>query len=133
MNKIDVKDTIHKSVRLIETILAAIVIISVCLYIFSNMGFFITADWQSRETFYDFIYRVLLTTIGLELARMLVTHNFMSILELLAFVVARKMLKPDITTVDIVLGIISFVALLFANRYLINQDPNSKEAIRNNH
>lgn len=119
MNNLDIKNTIHKSVKVIETILACIVIASVLLYILNSIGMFISADWQDRETFYELIYRVLLTTIGLELARMLVTHNFISILELLAFVVARKMLKPDITTIDIVLGVISFVVLLFANRFLI--------------
>jgi len=127
MKEIDVKKYIQRLVKLIETFLAVIVIVSVVFYIFNSIGIFLSADWQSRETFYELIYRVLLTTIGLELARMLVTHNFMSILELLAFVVARKMLKPDITTVDVVLGIISFVILLIASRFLITPDTKAAQ------
>jgi len=40
---------------------------------------------------------VLLLVIGLELVRMLVTHSLSAVLELLAFVIARKMLKPDLS------------------------------------
>ena len=132
MNKLDVKNTIHNSVKVIETILACMVIASVFLYVVHSIGMFISADWQNKDTFYELIYRVLLATIGLELARMLVTHSFISILELLAFVVARKMLKPDITSVDIMLGVIAFAILLFANRYLITKSSNIKALSGNN-
>lgn len=107
------------TVKFIENFLAFIVLFSVTLYILSSFLFFLNADWQTKEVFYELIYRVLLTTIGLELARMLVTHNFLSILELLAFVVARKMLKPELTSIDVLLGVVSFTILLIANRFLI--------------
>lgn len=106
-------------IKWIEKILAVAVILGVVTYVGSSLTGFMSADWHDKEVFYDLIYRVLLVTIGLELSRMLVTHSFSAILELLAFVVARKMLKPDITTVDVVLGVISFVALLGAHRYFI--------------
>lgn len=110
---------IPKMVSFIEKILAAVVLLSVITYTLFNVMFFIQADWQTKEVFYELIYRVLLVTIGLELARMLVTHNFLSILELLAFVVARKMLKPDLSSVDVLFGVLSFIAILTANRFLI--------------
>jgi hypothetical protein len=106
-------------IKWIEKTLAFAVILAVITYFGSSIGAFITANWQEKEIFYDLIYRVLLVTIGLELARMLVTHSFSAILELLAFVVARKMLKPDITAVDVVLCVVSFVTLLGAHRYFI--------------
>lgn len=76
-------------------------------------------DWQLSQTFYDLIYRVLLLVIGLELVRTLVLHDLIAILELLAFVIARKMLKPDILALEIVLAVAAFVALLAARRYLL--------------
>jgi hypothetical protein len=54
---------------------------------------------------------VLLLVIGLELVRTLVTHDLRAILELLALVVARKMLKPDLAVMDIFLSVLAFVAL----------------------
>jgi hypothetical protein len=78
-------------------------------------------DWTAKETFYELIYRVLLLVIGLELVRMLVTHSLGAVLELLAFVIARKMLKPDLTALDIILSVIAFVVLLGGRRYLISR------------
>ncbi|MFA6600580.1 MAG: hypothetical protein WC352_00750 [Candidatus Omnitrophota bacterium] len=114
-------------IKWIEKILAVAVVLAVMIYIGLSASGFMAANWHEKEIFYELIYRVLLVTIGLELARMLVTHSFIAILELLAFVVARKMLKPDITSVDVVLGVVSFVALLAANYYfvtpLLKPDP----------
>ena len=78
-------------------------------------------DWASKETFYELIYRALLIVIGLELVRMLITHSLAAVLELLAFVIARKMLKPDLTSMDIILSVLAFVALLGGRRYLMSQ------------
>src|SRR5262249_11115213 len=81
------------------------------------------------ETFYELIYRVLLLVIGVELVRTLVTHELRAILELLAFVVARKMLKPDLGVLDILLSVLAFVSLLAANRFLVStpSPPESRE------
>jgi len=86
-------------------------------------------DWRLPETFYELIYRVLLLVIGIELVRTLVTHELRAILELLAFVVARKMLKPDLAVLDILLSVLAFVALLAANRFLLSTSlpPGSQE------
>jgi hypothetical protein len=115
------KDTapIPRAITYIERILAVIVVVGVLVYAAYSVGFFFRADWGTRETFYELIYRVLLVTIGLELSRMLITHSFLAILELLAFVVARKMLKPDIETWEVFLGVLAFVAILAAYQYCI--------------
>jgi len=119
MIKIQIKDLIPLTVKKIENFLAVAVILGVLVYIIASFHNFVGVDWNEREVFYDLIYRVLLVTIALELSRMLMTHSFIAILELLAFVVARKMLKPDITTVDVLLGVFAFVALLGAYRYFV--------------
>jgi hypothetical protein len=75
------------------------------------------------------IYRVLLLVIGVELVRTLVTHELGAVLELLGFVVARRMLKPDLAVLDILLSVLAFVALLAANRFLLftPSPPESRE------
>jgi hypothetical protein len=86
-------------------------------------------DRQLTETFYELIYCVLLLVIGVELVRTLVTHDLRAILELLAFVVARKMLKPDLAVMDILLSVLAFMALLAANRFWLSLPvpPDGKE------
>jgi len=114
-----IKTAIPHLVKWIEIMLAIVVTVAVILYILNNIPYFLQADWQSKDVFYELIYRILLITIGLELARMLVTHHFTSIIELLAFVVARKMLVPNLTSLDVFLGVVSFVIIVITYRYFI--------------
>lgn len=105
--------------RHLERTLAILVIVAVLVYTAYSTPLFLTADWAAQETFYDFINRVLLIIIGLELARMLVAHSFLAILELFAFVIARKMLNPEIIMTEAFLGVISFVAILGTYRFFV--------------
>ena len=108
-------------VRWLEKFLAVAVLASVILAAIHG-GIHLTGlDWTANETFYELIYRMLLLVIGLELVRMLITHSLAAVLELLAFVIARKMLKPDLTSVDIILSVLAFVALLAGRKYLMSR------------
>jgi hypothetical protein len=104
-----------------ERALAIAVFAGVIAYLIGSIQVLLAMDWTATETFYDLIYRVLLLVIGLELMRMLVTHELEAILELLAFVIARKMLKPDLTSIDISLGVLAFVALVAARFYMFDR------------
>lgn len=77
-------------------------------------------DWESAGAFCELIYRTPLLVIGLEPARMLVAHSLAAALELLAFVIARKMIKPDLTALDITIKVVAFVALLGGRKYLMS-------------
>ncbi|MCL1979827.1 MAG: hypothetical protein FWG62_01975 [Proteobacteria bacterium] len=113
----------------IERALALVILAGVLVYGFCSVQALAAMDWQTTETIYELIYRVLLMVIALELVRTLVTHDLQAILELLAFVVARKMLKPDLSVLDILMSVLAFVCLLVANRFLFstpaseNQEP----------
>lgn len=56
---------------------------------------------------------------------MLITHNMDAVLELLAFVIARKMLRPELSSMDIALSVLSFSAL-----FVIYQLFNSRENLQ---
>src|SRR5262245_45163480 len=77
----------------IERLLALVILGGVLMFGLRSTQTLAGMDWRLTETFYEMIYRVLLLVIGVELVRTLVTHELRSILELLAFVVARKMLS----------------------------------------
>jgi hypothetical protein len=115
----------HKIILACEKLLASVVILGVCVYAIASVPALAALDWSQNEAFYQFIYRVLLLIIGLELARMLLTHSIAAVLELLAFVIARKMLKPDLTSVDIILSVIAFVALAGARHYFMQNKDES--------
>ena len=79
-------------------------------------------DWNQSATFDRLLSRVLFIAIGLELVRMLVVHSLRAILEMLAFAIARNMLLPDRTAIDIVLGAAGFAVLLAAGWYFLGGD-----------
>ena len=97
-----------------ERILALVILGGVAVFGLSSAQTLLAMSWGQTDTLYELIYRVLLLVIAIELVRTLVTHDLRAILELLAFVVARKMLKPDLNVIDIVLSVLAFVALLAA-------------------
>src|SRR5262245_6738647 len=113
----------------IEQLLALVILGGVLVFGLRSTQTLAAMDWRLTETFYELIYRVLLLVIGVELVRTLVTHELRAILELLAFVVARKMLKPDLTVLDILFSVLAFVALIAANHYWLSPSvtPESEE------
>lgn len=113
-------------VRLLERVLALIVFIAVIYMVFASVPVIISMDWSQTETFYELIYRVLLAVIGLELIRMLITHEMIAVLELLAFVIARKMLKPDLTATDIAFSVFAFVALVLVHQIITEKGVGKK-------
>jgi hypothetical protein len=88
----------------------------------------VNMDWRLTTAFDELIDRVLLLVIGLELVRLLITHELTAVLELLAFVIARKMLKPDLQSHEIALNALAFVLLLGARRYLLPEPRHNQEA-----
>src|SRR5262245_41390923 len=107
----------------IEQLLALVILGGVLVFGLRSTQTLAALDWGLTETFYELIYRVLLLVIAVELVRTLVTHELRAILELLAFVVARKMLRPDLSVLDILLSVLAFVALLAANHFWLSTSP----------
>lgn len=121
MRNFDFKRAFIPLVRWLERALAVVVLAGVLVAMVLGARTIAGADWSAIETFYDLIYRVLLLVIGLELVRMLITHSLGAVLELLAFVIARKMLKPDLTAADIILSVLAFVILLAGRKHLMSR------------
>lgn len=103
--------------------MAVAIVAGIVAYGYASTVELLNMYWGQSETYYELIYRVLLIVIGIELARTLVTHDLGAILELLAFVVARKTLKPNVDAFDIFLCALAFVALLAARYYFLRPSP----------
>lgn len=106
-------------IRWLEMALAGLVLVGVLAAAVSSLRELLGLDWTQAATFDRLMSRVLFIAIGLELARMLVVHSLRAILEMLAFAIARNMLLPDRTAIDIVLGAVGFAILLAAARYFL--------------
>ncbi|GAB4275107.1 MAG: hypothetical protein Kow0029_15990 [Candidatus Rifleibacteriota bacterium] len=113
-----------------ERILAVSILFGMSVFFYFSIVALSGYDWNLTETLYELINRILLLVICLELIRTLLTHELEAVLELLAFVVARKTLKPDLSVIDILLSAIAFVILLGARKYFVinfSESPNNPE------
>ena len=108
--------------HIVEKVLAAAVCIGIVVFAFQGLRSFLFRDWGSPETFYAFISFVLLLLLGVELIRLLMFHSFTTVLELIILIISRKMLKPDISSADILTLIIS-IAVVVAIYYVYSRHP----------
>lgn len=107
----------------LERLLAFAILVGLLIYCYQSIIEMLSWDWSTNEAFYEFVYKILLAVIAVELIRTLVTHDLMAILELIAFVVARKMLNPQISSQEIFICSLAFVAMLIAYKYLLPASP----------
>jgi predicted membrane protein len=73
---------------------------------------------DSYEVFKNFLAHTLLLAIGIELMLMLLYHSTNSILELILFLIARKMLVYANTMFDLLLGTIAIAIVFVILKYL---------------
>lgn len=112
--------------KIFERFLAFIVLLGIITMFLFSVQYFLTANWADVDAFYELINRILLIVIGLELIRMLITHDMRAVLELLAFVIARKMLRPELSSMDIALSVISFSVLFVIYKIFNDKDSVQK-------
>jgi len=85
--------------------------------------------WRQTGSEYDVLHRViqsiLLVAIAGELGLLLLFHRAGAAIEVIIFVVARKMVTPDISGVELLLGTVSLVGLVIVRHYFIRDNTAS--------
>lgn len=117
---------IDKTVNIIEILICIIVILGVCSgipklihYILEIMR--VKNLQNSYMLMNEFLKHALLLIVGIELIAMIITRSHESILTLILFVIARKMLVYSQGLTDILIGTVS-VAIIFAVMKFILSD-----------
>lgn len=125
-NKIN-KNKILDLLAYFETTLAGIVLMATVVFGGFALMEMIQMDWAQLQTYFRFLEYVLNIAIGIELARLLLDYSLETLVELLAFVIARKLLLIEGDFVSLLLGIAA-LALLFAARHYFPRTFNNKAA-----
>lgn len=102
--------------HIIELFLAFVVIVGVGISFFNQIPTFFNLDWSLTSTFIEFMEVVLYLAVGVELARLLVSYNINTVIELLVFVIARKILLLEESALSLLLLVLATI-ILFAGRY----------------
>lgn len=127
------KEKLNYYLNFLESLLAIVVLFGVGAYFVNSFTTINTLDWASIDSFYFFVNYVLALVVGIELAKLMITHDVYAITALLTFVVARKMLKPDLSSQEIFWGVVSFAILFCLNHWgtrLLKEKNQTKSSIQ---
>ncbi len=117
------KDVLHWfEVTLGILVLAAVVVMTIV-----QLWYAASLDWTNIDTFLELLKIVLQLAIGIEVARLLFSYNLNTIIELGAFIIARKLLLLEDDFVSLLLGIIALVLLFGARHFFIGDDERCEE------
>lgn len=117
------ENNIEKVVSLLELIIAGIIVIGIFIGLVDLIRYFFIILGATPENSYDlfqaFLGHALLLIVGAELILMILYHSTQALLELILFVIARKMLIYSNDVMDLIFGSIALVLVFFTMKYLI--------------
>ena len=115
---------IEKIVHIIELIIASMIIIGILIGLIDLARYFIliftARAHESYNLFQSFLGLALLLIVGAELIHMILYHSTESLLELILFVIARKMLIYSTNVIDLVFVTIAIAIVFFTMRFLVD-------------
>ncbi|HHY14220.1 MAG TPA: hypothetical protein GX526_06250 [Thermoanaerobacterales bacterium] len=114
---------IFKSILALEVLLAIFILICVVLGTYDVFVHYIKDVFShtppyTYELFKDLLGHVLLLVIGLELSGMLIRHTPGSVIEILLFAIARKVLIHSEHSYELLIGVASVAAIFAIRKYL---------------
>lgn len=119
---------IEKTVHIIELIIAVIIIAGIGLGMVQLLRYFLLIVRAAPDTAYDliqsFLGLALLLIVGAELIHMILYHSTEALLELILFVIARKMLIYSNNVVDLIFGTIAIALVFFTMKFLVDSGEN---------
>ena len=113
------KQTGESLLHWIEIGLGILVLIAVIIMTVYQFGALVSTDWGEVNVFLELLKTVLQLAIGVEIARLLFSYSLETIIELAAFVVARKLLLLEGDFVSLSLGISALVMLFGARHFFM--------------
>jgi uncharacterized membrane protein (DUF373 family) len=133
------KPTKHliKAIKVVETLLAIFILITVIVSSYDLLRIFYTIlttpdPNKSYDFFHELLSHALLLVIGLELAIMLVKHTPGSVIEVILFAVARKMLIYYTSAYETAIGVLSIAGLFAIRKFLfVSRIENVEECAEN--
>ena len=121
-----IKNKIYKYTYYLELLLAMFVIIAILISVLDLVKYLIlivkTNPVDTYEIFQKFLGHVLLLVVGVELVIMLISHATSSVLEVVLYAIARKMLIYSDKMLDFLLGVAAIAAVFAIRKYLFTKE-----------
>lgn len=126
MKKAFFHQKLERMASFLEVIIAVLIAAGVIIGLFDLIRYFPFIWNGDAKTTYDifqsFLSHALILIVGVELILMIINQTTKGILELVLFVIARKMLIYADTMLDLVLGTVAIAIVFLILRFLVTND-----------
>lgn len=113
-------------IHLFLTVLAVLVMVAACIALFQIVHYGFPQLWRAPneyQTLHQLLQSILLLAIAGELALLLLFHRASAAVEVVMFVIARRMVATDVTAFDLLMGSIALAAMLAVRFYFLPGKP----------
>jgi uncharacterized membrane protein (DUF373 family) len=113
-------------IHLFLTLLALVILAAAAVAAFQTIVREFPALWQPTDEYkalQRIIENILLVAIAAELGLLLLYHRTSAAVEVIIFVIARKIVAPDITAVELLLSVAALAGLLVVRFYYLPGKP----------
>jgi hypothetical protein len=113
-------------IHLFLTVLAVLVMAAACVALFQIVHHGFPELWRAADeyqTLHQLLQNILLLAIAGELALLLLFHRASAAVEVVMFVIARRMVATDVTAFDLLMGSIALAALMAVRFYFLPGKP----------
>ncbi len=117
-----------KIIQLFEILVAIFITIVIIFMLYNLISRVTNVDifQMSSSDFSSFLASALTLVVGLEFVKLLCQHTPENLIEVLMMAISRQMVVEHLNTFQMLLGVLSIVALLAAKKYLTSK-ANTKE------
>ncbi len=128
-----IKHKLINATLYLENILAMIITVAIIIGIADLAKYIVmifqTSAIETYDIFQRFLGHTLLLVVGVEMVAMLVRHTPGSVIEVLLYAVARKMLISNERMLEFLLGIVAIASIFAIKKYLFVSNIRDSEAI----
>jgi hypothetical protein len=121
-----VNSHIGNFIHMFLTVLAVLVMAAACVALFQIVHYGFPQLWRASDeyqTLHQLLQNILLLAIAGELALLLLFHRASAAVEVVMFVIARRMVATDVTAFDLLMGSIALAAMLAVRFYFLPGKP----------
>ncbi len=108
------------------SVLAILVMVGACIALFQIVHYGFPQLWRvpdEYQTLHQLLQKILLLAIAGELGLLLLFHRTSAAVEVVMFVIARRMVATDVTAFDLLMGSAALAVLLVVRFYFLPGKP----------
>ena len=111
---------LYRLAQILETLVGAVLVVAICAALFSVIeeAGLLWKSAGSDHIFHDFLARTFSVVIGIEFLKMLCRHSMRSVVEVVLFATARKMVVDHASAMETLLMVIALAVLFLIRKYL---------------